>query len=534
MFRVFLFSIGIIVGCSSLGFAQETTPFEIAGRYVGVLHNEILKRDQRVQLDILVSNEGDDDREIDRFEFMAFLKLQFGDWSSSEYMTYHFDNIKFNSQAKTLPLVHPDQEVSVILNFTGPGQFTGTFRSNYGGNIGEITLSKLGDVPQKYTFIEPVAGKYEGVCGDGSQHMLHVVTFRNTDDTTKIGNPFSSYRIHANWARKNDPLCIDSAEACVEGVFDRGTYNFFDNDLVLMGPRKTVKCQAIEGGIKCRDCEFKRVQNDHTIAFKSEKEVVEAFPGRPPIKNTTPKDVGGIYRGYVYHEYLGTYQRAELNIQTFQEAGVEKSDEEISMSAVAQLFFGEFSQREAVSYRFATRVYPVHKSPFRFSFQRPQADLDAVIHVEEIGDGIVRGTWYSLLFGRVGQFEMRKEGEVQLPPTVTMMKSIAGFYRGPQWDINLIVELGQTPFNSDNPFHPLTFSGWTILRNLGFRVSILDGSYDFYTGKLGFILSDGSDIVGIRDQQGNVQLKKVNHMMATPLKSFDLDKYEFVSSDHPF
>jgi hypothetical protein len=519
---------------SGVLFAQDAADLEISGRYSGILHNEKLKRDQLVQLDILVSNEGDDERETDRFEFMAFLKLQFGDWSSSEYMTYHFDNIKFNSSDKTLPLVHPDQEVSVVLTFSEPGQFIGTFRSNYGGNVGEIVLSKSGDISPQHPIIEPVAGKYEGVCGDGTHHMLNMVTFRNTEDTTKIGNPFSSYRIHGTWGSKEESLCIESAEYCTVGIFDKGTYNFFDNDLVLMGPRKTVKCQAVPGGVKCRDCEFKRIQNDQNLSSKKEKDIVKAFPSKSPIQNPNVKEVGGVYRGYVYHEYLGTYQRAEINIQTFQEAGAEKSDEEISMSAVAQLFFGEFSEREAVSYRFATRVYPIHKSPFRFSFQRPLADLDAVIHVEEVGEGVIRGGWYSLLFGRVGQFEMRKDGEVELPKDATVMKSLAGFYKGPQWDINLIVELGQTPFNSDNPFHPLTFSGWTVFRNLGFRVSVLDGSYDFYTGKVGLILSDGSDIVGVRNQEGELILKKVNHLVATPLRSFDLDKYEFVSSDHPF
>jgi hypothetical protein len=94
---------------SGVLFAQDAADLEISGRYSGILHNEKLKRDQLVQLDILVSNEGDDERETDRFEFMAFLKLQFGDWNSSEYMTYHFDNIKFNPSDKTLPLVHPDQ-----------------------------------------------------------------------------------------------------------------------------------------------------------------------------------------------------------------------------------------------------------------------------------------------------------------------------------------------------------------------------------------------------------------------------------------
>ncbi|NBW98536.1 hypothetical protein EBR03_03085, partial [bacterium] len=146
-FLLSVFSIGTMVFADG---AAET-PLEIAGRYVGVLRHENLKRDQLVQMDILVSNEGDEDRHReDHFEFMAFLKLQFGDWTSSEYMTYHFDDIRLNLSDKSLPLAHPDQEVSVILKLTEPGVFRGMFRSNYGGNIGEVILRKEGTVPQKY------------------------------------------------------------------------------------------------------------------------------------------------------------------------------------------------------------------------------------------------------------------------------------------------------------------------------------------------------------------------------------------------
>lgn len=530
----FLFVVAFLAGTSVFADGGTETPLEIAGRYVGVLRHENLKRDQLVQMDILVSNEGDEDRHReDHFEFMAFLKLQFGDWTSSEYMTYHFDDIRLNLSDKSLPLAHPDQEVSVILKLTEPGVFTGIFRSNYGGNIGEVILRKEGSVPQKYPLMGPVAGEYEGVCADGVQQKLQIVTFRNTDDTTKIGNPFSSYRIHANWGVWKDPLCIDSAEYCLMGVFDKGTYNFFDDDLVLMGPRKTVKCQTTLDGLTCLKCNLKRIQKEPNLSVAQPKTIEQIFPNRPAIQSQEISQVAGVYRGYVYHEYMGTYQRAELNIQTFFQPGEEKEGE-VSMSAVAHLYFGEYAQREVISYRFATRNFPIHQKPIRFSFQRPQADLDAVLHVEEIGDGFIRGTWYSLLFGRVGPFEMRKEGDVTIDPQLPIVKSLGGFYQGPLWDLNLLVELGQTPYNSDNPFHPLTFSGWAKIRNLGFRVSVLDGSYDIYTGKLGFILSDGSDILGLRDLDGAFKLKKVGHLFGTPLKKFDFEPYPLVSSEHPF
>ena len=532
LLALFLFLPGLGLG--------RSVPFDLAGRYKGVLHNERLQRDQWVQIDILVSNEGDEDRrknggesQENRFEFLAFLKLQFGGWNSSEYMTYHFDDVVLNEETETLPLVHPDQEVSIVLKMVKPGTLQGTFRSNYGGDVGELIVSKTDEIPLKFPLLQPLAGEYEGFCADGTKHKVQVATFRNTDDTTKIGNPFASYRIHANWGTKDDLLCFKDTEYCVVGVFDKGTYNFFDNDLVLMGPRKTVKCQATVDGLLCLNCDLKRKQFDPTLGRENTKHPDHVFPGRPEIKTSDPKSVGGIYRGYLYHEYLNLYQRAEINIQSFFQPG-EEAEGEISMSAVAQLYFGEYSQREAISYRFATRTFPIHQSPFRFSFQRPQADLDAVLYVEEIGEGVIRGAWYSLLFGRVGPFEMRKEDEVSIDNEVPIAKAVSGFYKGPQWDLNLLVELGQTPYNSDNPFHPLTFSGWTQLRGLGLRETILDGSYDIYTGKLGIMLADGSDLVGMRNQRGELHIKKVGHLYGTPLKPFHWVPYEFVSSDHPF
>jgi len=514
--------------------------FELAGRYKGVLHNEYLKRDQWVQIDILVSNEGEGGRsgetshsQQENFGFLAFLKIQFGGWDSSEYMTYHFDDVIFNENTKTLPLVHPDQEVSVVLSVPKPGMLQGIFRSNYGGNVGEIVLSKTAEIPLKYPLLQPLAGEYEGFCSDGTEHKLQIVTFRNSDDTTKIGNPFASYRIHGNWGSHDNLLCFSDVEYCLLGVFDKGTYNFFDNDLVLMGPRKTVKCQVTLDGVLCGKCDLKRKKFDPTLGRENTSPPEKVFPGRAKIDRTAPQSIGGLYQGYVYHEYLNMYQRAEINIQSFFDPGDEE-EKEISMSAVAHLYFGEFSEREIISYRFETRRLPIHQPFLHFSFERPQADLDAVLYIEEVGEGVIRGAWYSLLFGRVGPFEMRKDGRVEIAPNIPIAKSFAGFYSGPSWDLNLVVELGQTPYNSDNPFHPLTFSGWAQLRELGLRETILDGSYDIYTGKLGFILSDGSDMIGLRNQKGEIHLKKVGHLYGTPLRPFNWDNYEFISSEHPF
>ncbi|NDC22986.1 MAG: hypothetical protein EBZ49_02480, partial [Proteobacteria bacterium] len=113
-------------------------------------------------------------------------------------------------------------------------------------------------------------------------------------------------------------------------------------------------------------------------------------------------------------------------------------------------------------------------------------------------------------------------------------KPLSGLYQGDLWDLNLNVALGKAPVKSENPFFPLTFVGWTVIRNVGFRVTLLEGSYDFYTGKIGFDLSDSSALVGERSIDGNLKLKKTGHLISSILRDFKLDEYQFVSSSNPF
>ncbi|NDG26239.1 MAG: hypothetical protein EB120_03565 [Proteobacteria bacterium] len=391
-------------------------PLELVGRYVGVIHHNSIERDQLVQLDILVSNQGDDDEpNKDLFSYSALLKLQFGDFKSSEYITYHFYDIEFHPEQKTLPLDHPDQKVSVVLKYEAPGKFTGKVRSNFSVGEGEIVISKNEEIKLKYPLIEPISGEYEGVCGDGKTYRLQSFTFRSNYDTSKEGDPFASYRNLGNWGGKEDSLCHESKEFCLLGIFDHGSYNFFDNEVFFSGPKKMMKCKTTVQGLKCMDCDLKRI-SDETRGPRQMRPapLSQVFPVKSTAVPGKNSDLAGVYRGYLYHEFLGAYQRAELSLETFQEAGEEVSEGELRLSAVAKLLFGDVPGKEAVIYRFRTRNYPVHNSPFVFNFERPEEDLDAMLQIEEIGDGVVRGTWFSLIFGRVGRFETRIPSRVVL------------------------------------------------------------------------------------------------------------------------
>lgn len=512
------------------------SPLELVGRYSGIIRHESIQRDQLVQLDILVSNQGDKDKEAsDSFSYMALLKLHFGDFSSAEYITYHYYDIKFHSDHNTLPLDHPDQKISVVLNYESPGKFNGRVRSNFSKGEGVLMVSKTDPMQPLYPLMEPIAGEYEGVCGDGKMYRLQSFTFRSNYDTSKEGDPFASYRNLGNWAGKEDVLCHEGKEYCLLGIFDHGSYNYFDNQIFFSGPKKTMKCQTTVNGLRCKDCELKRISGEMKAPRKiTPVPLAKVFPLTALNSPKKSGDLAGVYSGYVFHEFLGVYQRSELSIETFQEAGESVEEGELKLSAIARLVFGDSDSKESVIYRFETRNYPIHSAPFVFNLERPEEDLDAVLQVEEIGEGIVRGTWYSLIFGRVGRFEMRKDGTVNLPAGARMMKPLTGFYKGELWDLNVNVALGKAPVKSENPFFPLTFVGWTVIRDIGFRVTLLEGSYDFYTGKIGFDLSDGSALVGSRDTEGTLNLKKTGHLISSPLRSFEPDPYKFVSSDTPF
>jgi len=516
--------------------AVAASPLELVGRYSGIIRHESIQRDQLVQLDILVSNQGDKDKESeDTFSYMALLKLQFGDFSSPEYITYHYYDIKFHSDHNTLPLDHPDQKISVVLNYESPGKFTGRVRSNFSTGEGVLMVNKADPVQPLYPLMEPIGGEYEGLCGDGKMYRLQSFTFRSNYDTSKEGDPFASYRNLGNWGGKEDVLCHEGKEYCLLGIFDHGSYNYFDNQIFFSGPKKTMKCQTTVNGLRCMNCDLKRISGE--MKKDGRLNPVAVSKVFPLTSLSVPKkgaDLAGVYRGYLYHEFLDVYQRSELSIETFQEAGETIEESELKLSAIARLVFGDFGSKEAVIYRFETRNYPIHSAPFIFNLERPEEDLDAVLQIEEIGDGVVRGTWYSLIFGRVGRFEMRRDGNVTLPPAARLMKPVTGFYKGKFWDLNLNVALGKAPVKSENPFFPLTFVGWTVIRDIGFRVTLVEGSYDFYTGKIGFDLSDGSALVGNREPEGTLNLQKTGHLISSPLRNFEPDSYKFVSSDAPF
>ena len=148
--------------------------------------------------------------------------------------------------------------------------------------------------------------------------------------------------------------------------------------------------------------------------------------------------------------------------------------------------------------------------------------------VTHLGDGEIRGEWYSIVFGRVGTFIFRKDNGVVTPRGARVIDSPAGFFEDDQFQINLSVRLGHSPINTENPFFPLMFGGYTYYKK-GFssRAAIVGGSYDFYTDQLAFEVGDkGWVLTGQIGEQSDLYLRLPSEGVYTIMQPYALRRFE--------
>ncbi|MEZ4750367.1 MAG: hypothetical protein R3B54_06995 [Bdellovibrionota bacterium] len=61
----------------------------------------------------------------------------------------------------------------------------------------------------------------------------------------------------------------------------------------------------------------------------------------------------------------------------------------------------------------------------QFVFDRTEADVDAILRVDRIGQGKIQGNWYSHLFGKVGRFLVEKANAPALPAEAKLFTPLA-------------------------------------------------------------------------------------------------------------
>jgi hypothetical protein len=155
-----------------------------------------------------------------------------------------------------------------------------------------------------------------------------------------------------------------------------------------------------------------------------------------------------------------------------------------------------------------------------------ERDTDAFLILEESSDGEIKGSWFSILFGRVGSFIVSKSTLPSPDEPIDFLDKISGEYKGQKWNLNITIARESTPLNTQNPFFPLNFKGFTYLKNIVDYNPIEGGSYDFYTGKIGLLLKDGSSFFGDRKSNKVFSLKRPSPGVLRPLINNDLLDYK--------
>jgi hypothetical protein len=516
---------GLLLASSLLAQAPAAPSF---GRYVGILKHDNLKKEQLAKLDFVVSRSAQN-----QLELRAVLSLQFGDFKSGEYVSYHYEKVRYNLLTGTLVFSETEMPFAIyVKNFSGD-DLEGEVVSLWGGKVGTLVLSRTKPAKPSAPLIEPLWGEYTGKCGP-EKAKLQLYTFRSTEDLAHQSQPFAAYFIKANL-----PIGC-KAGSCVTLRFNSGAYNFYrkTEQLTLVGNNRTFTCTVgddtlqcgsvephIPGTIDLRSCEFKRTSFE--VAEPRQLAPIEnvgIFPQTDPNQTLAPQQFSalqsGEYRGYVFHEYTGMYQAASLNFNVFQDGGTGGT----KIASQGKLFFGDHSSPEMIPYGFSENAYPNPLAgPQNVVLSRVDANIDAVVQITSYESGVLKGIWYSLIFGRVGPFEMKLNALPTLPSGAKVVQRLTGVYRGlktiipsepnSQWMIKLAVVPGTKPgFQSENPFFPNLLRGSMMLYPITPNEALTDGSYDFYTGRFGFVKTnkEGNEHAWIGTQVSREELQLIH------------------------
>ncbi len=491
------------------------------GRYVGTLTHDNLNQQQLAKIDFVVSR--DEGNEI---ELKAVLTLQFGDFKSGEYIAHHFDNVRFNLLAGSLVFDQPDEDVTITTSRFAQGELVGELRSATFGRVGTLKLRLATPAQPSLPLIEPLNGEYAGRC-EGRNGRLQLHTMRSIEDSSRVGNPFGTFEVKGQFGNVRDEMCngLNSSRACERFGIERGSYNFYSGELTLVGDLQNWSCKVDSRGMGCDNgCRFERISAEAQSRVFIPPQAAPAFPSEQGISNpalTGPTtSISGTYKGYVHNEYLDRYQAIQISMVTFQNQ--ENGESNLRLSAVANLYFGAQGSSEVLSYRFAAKDYPNPVTRPQFVLSRLEDDVDAFLKITSIRDGILKGEWHSLLFGRVGTFEARKEAltPLSLPPRAKMVAPVTSFYDETNWDLDLKVFQNRTPPNTENPFFPLDFGGTMRLKGGGAREPIKGGSYDFYTGKIGLEWSQNHWMVGKRPANERLDLITITNVFGSLMPEF--------------
>ncbi len=497
------------------------------GRYAGQLEVSSNGKKINAVLDLFYAQVEDEYPKL-----KAILKLTLGGFGSAEYVSYVYENVLFDPQAKTISFEIAGQDLIISSTMLHGDMLMGKFLSTSSGASGAFDLyfvrsfevapgdeTKPPTAPQKpgegdhggdhgggghgggrggrdldsnsvpigASSVQALSGEYRGQC-QKEQIILQIETMRSRGSGERDVNPFAQNRIVGSWghAARGNNLGMRKGS-----VYSSGTYDFFNGRLALSGKPSNLQCEVQGASMQCGACTLRRTSSFEEIYspakagevpysernFKLNRSKYALIEGTPE-----PKVIDGTYRGYLHHEHLNQYQPVTMNVVSFYYQKLPHSPRQLYLSGSAEVNFDQVAaSSEKLTYRIDRRPWLYSNGGMVL-----EGTGEAFGVVKEWRDGLVILDWYSRNFGRVGTIELLKGELPQLPQGLASVPSITGTFKG-----GYSIELRAVPTDStekepDNPYYPMFVSGTTLAKGSEVAIAIKDGVYDFYSGALTF------------------------------------------------
>lgn len=474
---------------------------EVFGRYIGYIYHPTSGLSQLTRLEFIPQRDVDN-----KLKLSALLTIYFGDFMSDEYLTYHFDNVPFNAITGLMQFRSPEQGISFQVEGFGGEEFESLVTFSSSSMQSRLILSRKSQLERREDIIAPLSGQYFGHCENNKPEVLQIFTGRSANDTHRSSNPFSSFEVKGQLGSPNATLCPAMEGSrhlplCADGVYTSGSFNFLEGKLKLAGQHRTLECVVGKDSIECGECSFQALKR--TSLVLEPPEAVEYKFSSESTSDFNSDSGSGTYSGYVFHERLNKYQLASVEISFNQNS---EGSAELSIGGSAHLYFGDKITEQSLDYVFSPTHFPLLAAQKNFVLQRPDADIDAILKVNDFRNDEITGVWYSRIFGRVGPFIVKKKGISS--EGREFIQFIEGRFGNPEATLTLGTRRAELPFNTENPLSGYAFTGgFWYNSGISRSIPISGGSFDFFTGKMMLELGDDSErvLVGKKLESGDIE-----------------------------
>ncbi len=505
------------------------------GRYVGWLEIDGVTRKFGVIFDTYAVQPND----LTEFPRQnAVLKVGLGGLVSHEYQGQVYENIRYDFGNGVLSLDSPDNDVvltGTVINSPSTAIDGDVFVRSAGvsGKIhldfqesdepGEPGGGSGGTLPPDQ-YVPELTGQYRGQCDGGGRALVQIETGRGLgagSDGERHG--LYSYSIQGRLGTQDDLVC-GSGRWCAKRNYENGSYDFFLKRLLLETSNGSDECDVTDTGLDCR-VHLTIDAVDHCVLRRDPLPVAPAaFATRSFSLKTTaaqraklpdPNPPGnlelitalrGNFIGNLHHEATDRYQVLRLNVSASSSTNNPHNENLVYVTTSAMLHFGPGTQ---LSRDFWPQSFEPRSFYLAPGFTLESANSDAFLQIQEWDAGYVRGVWFSHQFGRVGTFELVKGSALpEVSAVARFVPPAAGEFIGPRgasnWDENawwfsLLMPIQQPRVDDATA----SLKGeYQLTSGIIPRRAIEKGSYDFYTGALAWITSQGNIITGtVKDER---------------------------------